>query len=86
MRDLFDAYAGMLGLNHDQFKKDMDGEKAKARVDSDQERGNSLGVKSHSDKIFVNNRELAPDYKTPGGLRASIDAALKAAVQTSQHK
>lgn len=85
VRDLFDAYAGMLGLNHDQFKKDMDGEKAKALVDSDQGRGNSLGVKA-TPTIFINNRELAPDYKTPGGLRASIDAALKAAVQTSQHK
>src|SRR5436309_9819075 len=46
VRELFDSYAGMIGLNLDQFKKDMEGEKAKARVDSDNRRGDSLGVKS----------------------------------------
>jgi protein-disulfide isomerase len=45
-RELFNAYAGTLGLDLDQFKKDGDGEKTRARVDSDHERGNSLGVKS----------------------------------------
>src|SRR5438132_9817590 len=34
-RELFESYAGTIGLNLDQFKKDMDGEQAKARVDSD---------------------------------------------------
>ena len=38
-RELFESYAGTIGLNVDQFKKDMDGEQAKARVDSDYARG-----------------------------------------------
>lgn len=76
VRELFDAYAGMIGLNHDQFRKDIDGEKAKARVDSDQERGNSLGVKN-TPTIFINNRELGPTERTPEGFRATIDEALK---------
>src|SRR6059036_1150611 len=46
VRELFDSYAGMIGLNIDQFKKDIDEEKTKARVESDHERGDSLGVQS----------------------------------------
>jgi protein-disulfide isomerase len=75
-RELFESYAGMIGLNQDQFKKDMEGEKARARVDSDQERANSLGVKV-TPEVFVNDRQMSPTDKTPEGLRAAIDAALK---------
>ena len=75
-RELFDSYAGMIGLNLDQFKKDMEGEKARARVDSDQERANSLGVKV-TPELFVNDRQMSPTDKTPEGLRAAINAALK---------
>src|SRR5213596_3038368 len=74
--ELFNGYAGMIGLNLDQFKKDMDGEKTKARVDSDHERGNSLGVQS-TPTVFINNRQVGPNDRTPDGLRAMIDAALK---------
>jgi protein-disulfide isomerase len=81
VHELFNGYAGMIGLNFDQFKKDMEGEKAKARVDSDQARGNSLGVKS-TPTVFINNHEVGPNDKTPDGLRATIDAALKEKVVT----
>jgi predicted DsbA family dithiol-disulfide isomerase len=66
----------MIGLNLDQFKKDMEGEKARARVDSDRERANSLGVKV-TPEVFVNDRQMSPTDKTPEGLRAAINAALK---------
>lgn len=75
-RELFESYAGMIGLNIDQFKKDMEGEKARARVDADRERANSLGVKITPD-VFINDRQIAPTDKTPEGLRAAINAALK---------
>src|SRR6058998_4375721 len=42
-RELFESYAGTIGLNLDQFRKDMDGEKATERVDSDHALGDSLG-------------------------------------------
>src|SRR5216110_3958482 len=74
--ELFDSYARMIGLNLNRFKKDMDAEKTKARVDSDHERGDSLGVQS-TPTVFINNRQVGPNDKTPGGLRATIDAALK---------
>jgi len=74
--ELFASYAGMIGLNLDQFKKEMNAEKTKARVDSDHERGDSLGVRS-TPTVFINNRQVGPNDKTPDGLRATIDAALK---------
>jgi protein-disulfide isomerase len=75
-RELFDSDAGMIGLNLDQFKKDMEGEKVMARVDSDQQRANSLGVQM-TPTVFVNDHQIAPSDKTPEGLRAAIRAAIK---------
>ncbi len=75
-RELFDSYAGMIGLNLEQFKKDMEGEKARARVDSDQQRANSLGVQI-TPSVFINDQQIGPTARTPDGLRAAIDAALK---------
>jgi len=75
-RELFDSYAGMIGLNLDQFKKDMEGEKARARVDSDRERANSLGVQM-TPTVFINDHQWNPNVKSPEGLRAAIAAALK---------
>ena len=76
-RELFESYAGTLGLNLDQFKKDMDSEKAKERVDSDHARGDSLGVKL-TPTLFINNQPLEAKDKTPEGVRAAINAALEA--------
>jgi len=75
-RELFDSYAGMIGLNLDQFKKDMEGEKARARVDSDRERANSLGVQMPP-TVFITDHPWSPNDKSAEGLRAAIAAALK---------
>jgi len=74
---LFESYAGAIGLNLDQFKKDMDSEKAKERVDSDHARGDSLGLKV-TPSLFINDQPLEPQDKTPAGVRAAINAALEA--------
>jgi protein-disulfide isomerase len=74
-RELFESYAGTIGLNVDQFRKDMDGDKAKERVDSDYARGDSLGVKL-TPTLFINNQPVEPKDKNPEGVRAAIDAAL----------
>jgi protein-disulfide isomerase len=75
-RQLFESYAGTLGLNLDQFRKDMDGEKAKERVDSDHARGDSLGVKL-TPTLFINNHPVESKDKNPEGVRAAINAALE---------
>ena len=75
-RELFESYAGTIGLNLDQFRKDMDGEKARERVDSDQALGDSLGIKL-TPTLIINNHPMDPKDKNPEGVRAAIDAALQ---------
>jgi protein-disulfide isomerase len=74
-RELFESYAGTIGLNVDQFKNDMDGEQAKAQVDSDYERGESLGIKV-TPSLYINGQPVDPKDKNPEGVRAAINAAL----------
>src|SRR5216110_1490947 len=75
-RELFESYAGTLGLNMDQFNKDMDSEKARERVDSDHALGDSLGIKV-TPTLFINKRPLESQEKSPEGVRAAINAALE---------
>jgi len=75
VRELFESYAGTIGLDVDQFKKDMDGDKARERVDSDRALADFLGVKA-TPTLFINNRPVEPKDKNPEGVRATINAAL----------
>src|SRR5213080_380712 len=74
-RELFESYAGTLGLDMEQFKKDMDSDKARERVDSDHALGDSLGIKV-TPTMFINKRPMEPQEKNPEGIRAAINAAL----------
>jgi protein-disulfide isomerase len=74
-RELFESYAGTLGLDLEQFKKDMESDKARGRVDSDHALGDFLGVKV-TPTLFINNRPVDPQEKNPEGVRAAINAAL----------
>jgi len=73
---LFNSYAGMLRLNVDRFKKDMESEQVEEHVASDQKHGAALGV-STTPTVFLNDRALPPTSLNPTGLRAAIDAAMK---------
>jgi protein-disulfide isomerase len=75
---LFNSYAGMLGLDVERFKKDMESDKAKARVASDQQRAATIGVKN-TPTIFLNDRALEPTALNLPTLRATIDTAVKEA-------
>jgi Na+:H+ antiporter, NhaA family len=76
VQPLFASYAGILGLNLDRFKKDMDSEKVREKIESDQKRGEALGVKN-TPTIFINNQSVPPTSLNPTALRAAIDAALR---------
>jgi protein-disulfide isomerase len=76
-RELFESYAGKIGVNLDQFRKDIDSEKVRERIDSDHARGDSLGVKL-TPTLFINNEPVEAKDKTPEGVRAAINAALAA--------
>jgi NhaA family Na+:H+ antiporter len=73
---LFESYARLLGLNVEQFKKDVESNEVRRRVAADQERGHELGVKN-TPTIFINNRQLPPTSLNPGGVDAAIDEELK---------
>jgi protein-disulfide isomerase len=75
-RELFESYAGTIGLDVDQFKKDMDSDKVRERIESDHALADSLGIKV-TPTLFINNRPVDPKDKNPEGVRAEIDAALK---------
>jgi protein-disulfide isomerase len=75
-RELFESYAGTIGLDLDKFKKDMDGEKTKERVEADRQRGESLGIQT-TPTLFINNQPVDQKDKNPEGIRAEINAALE---------
>lgn len=78
VRILFDAYAGLVGLDIERFKKDIDSEQVKARIQADQLEATKVGVKS-TPTVFVNNRAVSTATEDPAKpLRAAIDEALKA--------
>jgi protein-disulfide isomerase len=81
VRELFESYAGTIGLDLNKFKDDMDSEQAKARVDADRQRGESLGIQT-TPTLFINNQPLETKDKNPEGIRAEINAALVKKSQT----
>jgi protein-disulfide isomerase len=80
-RELFESYAGTIGLDLEKFKKDMDSEQASARVDADRQRGESLGVQT-TPTMFINNQPVDPKDRNPDGIRAEINAALQKKSET----
>jgi protein-disulfide isomerase len=74
----FVDYAKQIGLNPDQFMKDLNGEKVAQRLFQDGKRSHALGIKA-TPSFFVNGKEAKDDQWKPEGLRAMINEALKAA-------
>jgi len=77
-RTLFNAYAGMLQLDLDRFKKDMDSSEVEQRVQLDAGRGAAIGVKN-TPTIFINNEAVPGPNSNPNDLPGLIEAALKKA-------
>jgi len=81
-RALFNAYAGMLQLELDRFKKDMDSSEVQQQVERDLQRGATIGVKT-TPTIFINNEAVPGTKGNPDDLPAIIEAALKKAKPSS---
>ncbi len=75
---IFVDYAKQIGLNPDQFMKDLNGEKVAARIFQDGKRAHSFGLKG-TPSFFVNGKEATGDQWKPEGLRQMINEALRAA-------
>lgn len=76
IRPIFNEYARALGLDVERFEKDVAGEQVRERIQHDQARAESIGVKS-TPTLFLNNHMLPVPEVNPVGLRAAIKAALK---------
>jgi len=75
---VFVDYAKQIGLNPDQFMKDLNGEKVASRIFQDGKRAHSFGLKG-TPSFFVNGKEATGDQWKPEGLRQMINDALRAA-------
>ena len=58
-RDTFIQYAESLGLDVNQFKKDIDSKQVKDKISSDQNGGNLSGI-DHTPTFFLNGKEIQP--------------------------
>ncbi len=75
-RALFNAYAGMLQLDVERFKKDIDSSDVQQQVELDQRRGANIGVRN-TPTIFINNEVLAANHINAADLRTAVEAAVK---------
>jgi protein-disulfide isomerase len=73
---LFDSYAETLGLDLNQFRRDLNSDKVKERIEADRTRAGSLGIKI-APTLFVDGREMGPSDRTPEGVRKLVDEAVK---------
>ena len=81
----FISYAETLGLDFQQFKRDMESEKLRARIEFDLARAKTLGVQT-APSLFVDKREMGANDRNPEGVRRLVDAAVKAKSSTSEKK
>ena len=74
---LFADYAKQIGINPDQFMKDLNGETVAQRIFQDGKRANSFGLKG-TPSFFVNGKEAKGEQWKPEGLRQMIKDAIAA--------
>jgi protein-disulfide isomerase len=76
VQSLFNSYAGVIGVDLERFKKDLQNPEVIARVDADQKLGASRGVTS-TPTLFVNNVVVKPEKTNPVGVHKAIEEAQK---------
>jgi len=79
---LFDSYAEALGLDLNQFRKDMKSDKVRERIESDQAHAKSLGVKV-APTLFIDKRTVDWSNDTLETVHRLIDERVKAKTSTS---
>lgn len=74
-RPIFEGYATKIGLDLEQFRRDLTGEIVERRIFLDGKRAHSLGVKG-TPTVFLNGREVPFESLAPEKLKALINAEL----------
>jgi protein-disulfide isomerase len=84
---LFDTYAETLGLDLNQFRKDVKSDKVGERIESDQARAKSLGVKV-APTLFIDKRQVGRNDGTfeLEEVHRLVDEAVKAKTSASEKK
>ena len=72
----------MLQLDLGRFRKDMDSAEVQQQVETDQQRGADIGVKT-TPTIFLNNEVVPQKQINPDELPAMVEAAMKKAKPSS---
>lgn len=75
VRAFFIRCALDLGLNLDQFTKDLDGEEVTKRIAADEDRGASLAI-DRTPVVLINGKKVEFTPEPEDGLRQEIDALL----------
>ena len=75
-RPTFIGYARELGLNLEQFTRDMDSTAVQQRITSDMQRGSGVGV-TGTPTVFIEGQMLRFEATTPDGLRQGINYMLQ---------
>jgi len=76
VRPVFEDYARQIGLNIEQFKRDINSDLVANRITEDGKRGRSLNMKG-TPTVFMNGREVPFEtIMDPGRLRNAINAEL----------
>ena len=78
---IFEGYAKQIGLNMDQYKKDVISNEVKERVNRDKTSGTKLGV-SGTPTFFLNGEKI-PNPKIPEDFKTFINAAILKAPKPS---
>jgi predicted DsbA family dithiol-disulfide isomerase len=78
VRPVFEGYATKIGLNLDQFRRDLNSEIVERRIFLDGKRAHALGV-SGTPTVYLNGREVPFESLAPEKLRVLINNELAAA-------
>ncbi len=81
----FDSYAETLGLDLNQFRRDLKSDKVRERIEADQARAKSLGIKI-APSLFIDGREMGPNDRTPEGVRKLVEEAVRAKSSRSERQ
>jgi protein-disulfide isomerase len=72
VKALFSAYAGMLQLDLSRFRNDLDSREVIEKIDKDQARGNTIGVKT-TPTLFLNDEAVSAENTNPDKLPALVE-------------
>ena len=79
---LFKAYAGMIQLDLNKFKEDVDNPEVQRQVETDHERGVAIGVKT-TPTVFLNNQAVPANQLSPEEFPKAVEAAINQAKPSS---